>query len=50
MKLYKLDVANFNAFFGTDKATRMASKQDITMVAQFPDCSSYLLTVESRVI
>ena len=46
MKLYKLDVANFNAFFGTDKATRMASKQDITMVAQFPDCSSYLFITD----
>jgi len=46
MKLYKLDVANFNAFFGTDKATRMASKQDITMVAQAPDCSSYLFITD----
>tara|TARA_R110000744_G_scaffold255508_1_gene371010 strand:- start:840 stop:1106 length:267 start_codon:yes stop_codon:yes gene_type:complete len=42
MNLYKLTRANFNNFFGTDLAVRFVSKQDITMVAQFPDCSSFL--------
>ena len=49
MNLYKLTKANFNTFFGTDKATRMASFPDITMVAQFQDganCSSFLFITD----
>ena len=40
MKLYKLEASNWKTFFGT---TENPIARDITMIAQAPDCSAFLL-------
>ena len=40
MKLYKIEASNYATFFGTPENP---IARDITMVAQTPDCSAFLL-------